>query len=308
MPKTDYEKYLVRKPVYEAFGGTKNRQSPTMTILSNKQVPGCNHYLEPGWIYGIPEPNPSLHEHVHEYDEIVMHWGGDYRRPQVLGGEVEFYVGGQPIVFNTTTALFIPRGTRHGPVTWKKFDFPHMQMAIMCGTGEAGTAWGSSGIHDVKNKLPEKAGNFDYEQYAVRSPMREAGGEFTAGRTSPTLTMMSGIQVPGVKYYIEMGWTFGMPVSKIAGSGMPEMVHRNFDEIVLHIGGDPSNPEELGGEVEFYVGGQPLTFNTTSALYIPRGVKHGPLSLKKFEKPHLVMAIMCGAGTIKEGWGDSFKT
>jgi quercetin dioxygenase-like cupin family protein len=308
MPKIDYEKYLVRKPVYEAFGGTKNRQSPTMTILSNKQVPGCNHYLEPGWIYGIPDPNPSLHEHVHEYDEIVMHWGGDYRQPQVLGGEVEFYVGGQPIVFNTTTALFIPRGTRHGPVTWKKFDFPHMQMALMCGTGEAGTAWGSSGIHDVKNKLPEKTRDFDYEQYAVRSPMREAGGEFTAGRTSPTLTMMSGIQVPGVKYYIEMGWTFGMPVSKIAGSGMPEMVHRNFDEIVLHIGGDPGHPEELGGEVEFYVGGQPLTFNTTSALYIPRGVKHGPLSLKKYEKPHLVMAIMCGAGTIKEGWGDSFKT
>jgi quercetin dioxygenase-like cupin family protein len=308
MPKIDYEKYLVRKPIYEAFGGTKNRQSPTMTILSNKQVPGCNHYLEPGWIYGIPEPNPSLHEHVHEYDEIVMHWGGDYRRPQVLGGEVEFYVGGQPIIFNTTTALFIPRGTRHGPVTWKKFEFPHMQMAIMCGTGEAGTAWGSSGIHEAKNKLPEKSRDFDYEQYAVRSPMREAGGEFTAGRTSPTLTMMSGVQVPGVKYYIEMGWTFGMPVSKVAGSGMPEMVHRNFDEIVLHIGGDPGHPEELGGEVEFYVGGQPLTFNTTSALYIPRGVKHGPLNLKKFEKPHLVMAIMCGAGTIKEGWGDSFKT
>jgi len=307
MPKIDYEKYLVRKPNYEAFGGTKNRQSPTMTMMSNKQVPGCNYYMEPGWIYGIPEPNPSLHEHAHEYDEIVMHWGGDYRQPQVLGGEIEFYVGGQPIIFNTTTFLYIPKGTPHGPVIWRKFEYPHMQMAMMIGTGSAGEAWGTSGISEAKNTLPVKKKDFDYEQYAIRSPMREAGAEFTAGRTAPTMTYMSGVQIPGVKFYIEMGWTFGMPVSTRAGSGMPEMAHKNYDEIVLHIGGDPSHPEELGGEVEFYVGGQPLTFDTTSALYIPRGLKHGPLRLKEYRKPHIVMAIMCGAGTIKEGWGDSFK-
>ena len=38
MPKIDYEKYLVRKPLYEAFGGTKNRQSPTMTMMSNSNT------------------------------------------------------------------------------------------------------------------------------------------------------------------------------------------------------------------------------------------------------------------------------
>ena len=151
MSKIDYEKYVVRKPLYEAFGGTKNRQSPTMTMISNKQIPGCNYYMEPGWIYGIPDPNPSLHEHAHDFDEIVMHMGGDYRTPQVLGGEVEFYVGGQPITFNTSTAFYLPKGTPHGPVIWKKFQFPHLQMAIMCGTGSAGEAWGTSGIHDSKN-------------------------------------------------------------------------------------------------------------------------------------------------------------
>ncbi|MFA5309539.1 MAG: hypothetical protein WC370_08680 [Dehalococcoidales bacterium] len=307
MPETDYEKYLVRKPLYEAFGGTKNRQSPTMTMMSNRQVPGANYYMEPGWIYGIPEPNPSLHEHAHDYDEIVLHIGGNYKTPQVLGGEVEFYVGGQPITFNTTTALYIPKGTMHGPVTWKKFDFPHLQMAIMCGTGSAAEAWGESGIHETKDKLPVKKKDFDYEQYAVRSPMREAGAEFVKGRTSPTLTYMSGVQVPGVRYYIELGWTFAMPLSKVAGPGMPEMAHANYDEIVLHLGGDSANPEDLGGEVEFYVGGQPLTFDTTSALFIPRGLKHGPLKLKEYRRPHLVMAMMCGAGTLKEAWGDGFN-
>ena len=86
MAKINYEKYLVKKPVYEASEGTKNRQSLAMTILSDNQVPGCNHLIEVGWIYGIPDPNPGIHEHVHDYDEIIIHWGGDYKNPQVLGG------------------------------------------------------------------------------------------------------------------------------------------------------------------------------------------------------------------------------
>jgi quercetin dioxygenase-like cupin family protein len=307
MADIDYEKYLVRRPNYEAFGGVKNRQSPTMTIMSSAQVAEANYYIEPGWIWGIPEPNPSLHAHAHDYDEIVMHWGSDPYTPQVLGGEIEFYVGGQPIVFNTTTAFYTPTGTMHGPVIWRKFDAPHMQMAIMLGTGTAAEAWGESGIAEEKQGLPVKKENFDYEQYAVRSPMREAGAELIAGRTSPTMTYMSGVQVPGVKYYIEMGWTFGMPVSSKTSGAMPEMVHRNYDEIVLHIGGDPDNPEDLGADMEFWVGGQPLQFNTTSALFIPRGVRHGPIKCLEYRKPHVVIAIMCGAGTIKEGWEGSFN-
>jgi len=289
MAKIDYEKYLVRKPLYEAFGGTKNRQSPTMTMMSNKQVPGVNYYLEPGWIYGIPDPNPSLHEHVHEYDEIVMHWGGHPETPQVLGGEVEFYLDGQPIVFNTATFLYVPKGTPHGPVIWKKFGFPHMQMAMMIGTGSAGEAWEESGIHETKDKLPDKTRIFDYERYVVRSPVREKGAD-------GALTYMSSLQVPGINYHIEFGWITAQTASRI--EGIKEMAHRDADEIILDLGSDPANPEDLGAEMEFLLGGQVLTFNTTSALFIPRGVKHRPLRYKEFRKPHMFLAIMCGAGSI----------
>ena len=140
--------------------------------------------------------------------------------------------------------------------------------------------------------------------------MREAGAEFSYGRTSPTMTYMSGVQVPGVKYYIEMGWTYGMPVTRRkmrdSENFMPEMAHKNYDEIVLHIGGDPDNPEDLGADMEFWVGGQPLRFDTTSVLYIPRGLRHGPIKCLEYRKPHLVIAMMCGAGTIREGWESSF--
>jgi hypothetical protein len=299
--KVDYEKYMVREPLWEAGPGVKNRQSPTMTYMSSKQVPEANYYIELGWIFDIPEPNPHIHEHIHDYDEIVLHWGGNPETPQDLGGEIEFYIGGQPITFNTTTGIFLPKGTPHGPLTWKKFRFPHIEMAFMLGTGEAMKGWGKSGIKEPKTTLPTKKDKFDYEQYVIRSPIREAGAQIK-NRQSPTMTYMSRHQINVANYYIEFGWIYGMPEPN---PHIHKHAHKKFDEIVLHIGGDPKNPLDLGGEIEFYVGGQPLTFSTNTALFMPKGMEHGPLTWKKFSKPHIEMAIMLGAGTVMEGWADS---
>ena len=301
MSQIDYEKYVVREPLWEAGPGVKNRQSPTMTYMSSKQVPEANYYIELGWIYEMPRPNPHIFEHVHDYDEIVLHWGGDWERPQVLGGEIEFYVGGQPITFNTTTGIFIPRGTPHGPLTWKKFEFPHIEMAMMLGTGDPFKGWGESGIQKPKKTLPKKTAKFDFEQYVIRSPMREAGRGFKKGRQTPTMTYMSRTQINVANYYIEFGWIWDE-----VSPGIPKMLHDNYDEIVLHIGGDPGNPEDLGSDMEFGMGDDLLQFNTSYGIWVPRGLVHGPLNWHKVRKPHIEMAIMLGAGNLKEGWGNSF--
>jgi hypothetical protein len=42
-----------------------------------------------GWIYEMPDPNPHINEHIHEnYDEIVIHIGGDSNNPEDLGAEM----------------------------------------------------------------------------------------------------------------------------------------------------------------------------------------------------------------------------
>lgn len=61
MRESKYEKYVVRKPIYESGPGFRNRQSPTMTFMSSKQVPEANYYIELGWIYGIFIPKGLLH-------------------------------------------------------------------------------------------------------------------------------------------------------------------------------------------------------------------------------------------------------
>jgi hypothetical protein len=292
--ESKYEKYAVRKPLYEAGSGLKGRQSPTMTFMSEKQT-GAPYYIELGWIYEIPSPNPHIHEHVHDYDEIILHWGGDYKRPQVLGGEIEFYIGGQPITFNTTTGIFIPAGVPHGPLTWKKFEFPHVEMTLILGCGDMAKVWGNSGISTAKSTLPKKTKDIDYEQYVVRSPMRVAGANYTAGRQSPTMTFISRAQINVANNVIEFGWIWD-----IVKPNIPRMVHNNCNEIVMHIGGDPNDPEDLGADLEFNMGDNKLMFDKSFAMWIPKGVVHGPLIWHNVRKPHIEMAIMLGAGTLEE--------
>ncbi len=148
MAESRYAKNLVTKPAYEVTAGkVKGRQYPTMTFMSNDLVPGSNLYLEMGWIYKMTEPNPHILEHSHDkYSELVLHIGSDPKNPEDLGAEVEFVVGGESLIFDKTSAIFIPAGVKHGPVIWRKVKRPHIQMAIVLGAGTKAEA--DPGGHD----------------------------------------------------------------------------------------------------------------------------------------------------------------
>jgi len=141
MAESKYEKYLVRKPLLEMGPASPRRRRtfrtvPGLTYMSNDLVPGSNTYIEMGWIWDMPEPNPHIFEHSNEdYDEIVLHIGNDPNNPEDLGAEIEFCVGGEPLVFDTTTALFVPKGLKHGPLTWKRVSRPHLELTITIGAG-----------------------------------------------------------------------------------------------------------------------------------------------------------------------------
>jgi hypothetical protein len=152
-----------------------------------------------------------------------------------------------------------------------------------------------------ENTVPGKKNNFDCEQYVIRSPMREAGPNYVEGRQNPTMTYMSRTQINSVNNYIEFGWIWDIPRPQI-----PKMRHDAYNEIVMHIGSDPDNPEDLGGILQFGIGEDLIEFNTNHCVYVPKGMDHGPLIWKEVCKPLLEMAVMMGAGTLEEGWENSF--
>ena len=303
MAENTYEKYLVRRPMYEVGGNVKGRQAPTMTYMSNDLVPGCNLYIDLSWIYALPEPNPHVFEHSHNYDKIVLHIGADTENFEDLGGEIEYYVGGQPLAFDTTTALYIPKGIKHGPITWKKFTKPHIEMSIMLGAESTEEGWLSGDISKQKEGLPQKKDDIDYEKYLVRHPAILEGTDVTEAIKSPAKIYMSSDLIPESNVYIDFGW---IPDFPDPNPPIPDHLH-DYEEVVLLIGGNPNNPEDLGAELEFCVGDQPLTFDTTVACYLPKSIKHGPLTWKKYDRPHLLMPIIIGAGTLAQAAPAGYK-
>ena len=104
-----------------------------------------------------------------------------------------------------------------------------------------------------------------------------------------------------MKNYLEFGWIWDVPSRPI-----PKMRHDNYDEIVLHIGSDPDDPEDLGATMQFGMGDDLLEFDTTHCAFIPRELDHGPLIWKEVRRPMIEIAMMLGAGTWAEGWEGSF--
>jgi hypothetical protein len=246
------------------------------------------------WLDAESQPGRLATARVLDHDQLVLHIGMDWNRPQRLGATVESHLGGQPIVFNTTTSLFIPAGTSYGPVVWTEFERPHVQLVLVFGSGvaPAGRPWDGA---------PAPGAGIDYEQYVIRSPLREAGPVHVDGRQNPTMTYLSASQIPGLKTYLEFGWIWDVPQPPI-----PKMRHDDYDEIVAHIGSDPERPEELGGVLEFGIGEDALEFDTTHCAYLPRGLDHGPLAWAEVRRPLIEFAVMLGAGTLAEGWANSF--
>jgi hypothetical protein len=141
MPASDGERYFVSSPAYEVIPAFEVAgRIPAMTLMSNNLIPGSSMYIEAGWILAMPDPNPHILEHTHDYDEIVMHVGTDPSDPEDLGGEIEFLLDGQPLTINKTSSVFVPKGMKHGPLTWKSFTKPHLEMTIMIGAGSLAEA------------------------------------------------------------------------------------------------------------------------------------------------------------------------
>lgn len=306
------QRYVVRRPA--AAGGcvgVQGSDATRRTFLSDAQIPGCGHYLDMTWINADSQPGRYATERVLDHDQYLLHVSMDWTKPQDLGATVEFHLGGQPIAFNTMTSMYIPAGMPYGPLSLQEVRRPHVQLCLVFGSGEApvgrpvergpGMAEWSPAVGEPAARWAAQDRGVDHERYVVRSPMREAGPDRVDGRQNPTMTYLSRTQIPGVNVYNEFGWIWEIPRPPI-----PKMRHDDFDEIVVHIGSDPDHPEDLGGVLEMGVGDGTVELDTTHCAYLPRGVDHGPLIWREVRRPLIEMAIMLGAGTLEEGWANSF--
>ena len=65
-----------------------------------------------------------------------------------------------------------------------------------------------------------------------------------------------------------------------------------YDEILLFIGSNPSDLTDLGAEIDLTLGDEEEThtITTTTALYLPKGLRH-VLKHRSVKRPHTLVAI-----------------
>jgi hypothetical protein len=79
---------------------------------------------------------------------------------------------------------------------------------------------------------------------------------------------------------------------QLMDAGHPPHIHR-VPELIFVIGGDPEHPEELGAEIDFYLGPEmeKHTIDKTCVIYLPALFPHGPWLPKKTWKPWIFIEV-----------------
>jgi hypothetical protein len=69
---------------------------------------------------------------------------------------------------------------------------------------------------------------------------------------------------------VETAWITGMPEPN---PYIQQQVH-DYDQVILYCGGDYEAHRDLGAELEYNIGGEPITLNSASEIFIPEGTPH----------------------------------
>ena len=81
--------------------------------------------------------------------------------------------------------------------------------------------------------------------------------------------------------------------------GTPSHTH-DFDEVVGFLGSDWHDPGDLGGEVEFWLEDEKYLLTKSCLVYVPKGLRHCPLTVKRLDRPILFLAVSVTTKYVKD--------
>jgi hypothetical protein len=140
-----------------------------------------------------------------------------------------------------------------------------------------------------------------YGKYVITRPKLTtelAHHDFTdvSGITFPDEVYLDKEILKDAGHWLDIMWVWDIP--KPAGL-LGAHVHP-FDEIVLFIGSDHTDTGDLGGELEWFMGegedAERFLIVSSSLIYVPRGLVHGPMNFLRVDRPILNVAIGVNTG------------
>ena len=89
-------------------------------------------------------------------------------------------------------------------------------------------------------------------------------------------------------FYMETAWFLPGDWPEKTGSLKDRTIGahtHDFDETIAWVGTDPSDQYNLNGEIEFWIDGKQNFIDRSFIAFIPAGVEHGPINIRRIDKP-----------------------
>jgi quercetin dioxygenase-like cupin family protein len=140
-----------------------------------------------------------------------------------------------------------------------------------------------------------------YEKYIVKemkqniaeapwTPPMSVAGKGKGGR----VLWLDNEVIPGA-FYVETVWEFPLKASDPPKASTQAHKH-DFDEVLCFFGTNPDDPYDLCGEVEFWLGDEKHTITKSCIIFIPKGLQHCPLTIKRADRP--IFEFTAGPGSM----------
>ncbi len=115
-----------------------------------------------------------------------------------------------------------------------------------------------------------------------------------AGRTFDR-TLLLGIQDSILKgsFFVGCEWIWGLTGNGPVAIEIPHS--HDYDEIIGFAGSNRNHPRELGGEIEFRIGGETHIITKSCLIFVPRGVQHCPVIFNRVDTPIFMFEAMNNA-------------
>jgi hypothetical protein len=104
--------------------------------------------------------------------------------------------------------------------------------------------------------------------------------------------------MPGCSLFAGCEILWGLPGGKPVAIEIPHS--HDFDEVIGFAGTNRNYPRDLGGEIEFLIGGEKHTITKTCLIYVPKGVEHCPVIIKRVDTPIFMFEAANNAEYIKK--------
>ena len=292
--------------VREEYVPGRNRPLEHVLWLDGEMAPGC-FYSECVWFFPFDQPSPEELErirqagggggpqpHIHPFDEVFTFFGTDFDDPHDLGGEVEFWLEDQQFVFSRSCLVYIPAGMKHCPLHFRRMDRRMFHFSL-----------GSSQVYEatVIDGDGEYAGQ-DLSKYFVyqdKPNLELPGYRHDIPRdVAHRVVYLDSEVVPGANFYAEAVWFWPgkrPPPQPGDEPGVKPHAHP-FDEMIGFFGTDENDIHDLCGEVELWIGGEQYLIDKSFVAFIPAGVVHCPLNIRRIDKP--IFHFTAGPGRIYE--------